>query len=284
MTQAARVSGSVRSTRHWEKTLRQKASDIGSLVARGISTIALLLAMVCLGGCRAHETKESQGDDIVVSEDVVLHLIAPDVWVHTSYAELPQYGRVPANGLLVVDGAEAMLIDLPWTDEQTAALFEWINAKCGARVTTVVPTHFHEDCMGGLREAHRRRAVSHALDRTCLAASRRQLPMPQNAFLEEIALTCGGTRVDVRYFGAGHTTDNVVAWLPRKKVLFAGCLVRSANATSLGNTEDVDLKAYPATLRKVRAAHPQAKIVVPGHGAWGGLELINHTLVLCMEE
>jgi metallo-beta-lactamase class B len=264
--------------------LRQKASDIGSLVARGILTIALLLAMVCLGGCRTHETKEFQGDDIVVSEDVVLRLIAPDVWIHTTYVDLPQHGRVPANGLVLVDRTEAMLIDLPWTDEQTAALFEWINVKCGARVTMVVPTHFHEDCMGGLREAHRRRAVSYALDRTILAASRRQLPIPQNAFREEIVLTCGGTRVDVRYFGAGHTTDNVVVWLPRKNVLFAGCLVKSANATSLGNTADGDLKAYPATLRRVRAAYPQAKIVVPGHGNWGGLELISHTLALCMQE
>ena len=248
-----------------------------------LAMVGLLCLAACSAGCRTG-TQGPQPDRIVVADDVVLRLIAPDVWVHTSYAELPQSGRVPANGLLVVDGSEAMLIDLPWTDEQTAALFEWINAECGARVTTVVPTHFHEDCMGGLREAHRRRALSYALDRTILAASRRQLPIPQNAFREEIVLTCGGTPVEVRYFGAGHTADNVVAWLPRKKILFAGCLVKSANATSLGNTEDGDLKAYPATLRRVRATYPQAKIVVPGHGHWGGLELINHTLVLCTEE
>jgi metallo-beta-lactamase class B len=191
---------------------------------------------------------------------------------------------VPANGLLVLDRREAMLIDLPWTDEQTAALFEWIETNCDARVRTVVPTHFHEDCMGGLREAHRRRALSYALDRTILEASRRHLPIPQNAFQDEIVLSCGGKPVEVRYFGAAHTRDNVVVWLPRQKILFGGCLVKSLNAESLGNTADGDTKAYPTTLRKVRAAYPQARIVVPGHGRWGGLELINHTLVLCMEE
>jgi metallo-beta-lactamase class B len=88
----------------------------------------------------------------------------------------------------------------------------------------------------------------------------------------------------VTYFGAGHTTDNVVAWLPQQKILFAGCLVKSLDSNSLGNTKDGDLAAYPATLRKVQAAYPQAKIVIPGHGDWGGPELIDHTLTLCRHE
>ena len=89
--------------------------------------------------------------------------------------------------------------------------------------------------------------------------------------------------VVVTYFGAGHTTDNVVAWLPKQKILFAGCLVKSLDSTSLGNTKDGDLAAYPVTLRKVQAAYPHAKIVIPGHGDWGGPELIEHTLRLCGE-
>ncbi len=39
--------------------------------------------------------------------------------------------------------------------------------------------------------------------------------------------------------------------------------------------------AYPATLKKVKAAYARARIVVPGHGDPGGPELIDHTLKLC---
>ena len=61
-------------------------------------------------------------------------------------------------------------------------------------------------------------------------------------------------------------------------------MVKSLDSNSLGNTKDGDLAAYPATLRKVQVAYPQARIVVPGHGDWGGPELIEHTLRLCEEK
>ena len=66
---------------------------------------------------------------IPVRDDITLHPIADGVWVHTTYFDLPDYGRCPANGLVVIDGKEAMLIDLPWTDEQTARLFDWIERE-----------------------------------------------------------------------------------------------------------------------------------------------------------
>ena len=47
-----------------------------------------------------------------------------------------------------------------------AGLFDWVAQYWGVTVATVVPTHFHQDCMGGLVEAHRRGAVSHALERS----------------------------------------------------------------------------------------------------------------------
>jgi metallo-beta-lactamase class B len=221
--------------------------------------------------------------EIRISNDVVLHLIAPGVWIHTTYSDVPGYGRVPANGLVVIDGPDAMLINLPWTDKLTAPLCDWIAETRGVTVKTAIPTHFHEDTMGGLAEAHRRGAVSYGLDRTMEIARQKGLPVPQIPYHDGITVRCGRTAVVVTYFGAGHTTDNVVAWLPQQKILFAGCLIKSLDSRSLGNTKDGDLVAYPITLRKVQAAYPHAKIVIPGHGDWGGPELIEHTLRLCGE-
>lgn len=177
-----------------------------------------------------------------------------------------------------------MLVDLPWTDDLTAALCDWIANSHGATVAIVIPTHFHEDCMGGLREAHRRGAVSYGLDRTIEIARQEGLPVPKLPYHNKTTVRCGSTTVVMAYLGAGHTTDNVVAWLPRQKVLFAGCLVKSLDSNSLGNTKDGNLAAYPVTLRNVRAACPEVRIVVPGHGDWGGPELIEHTLRLCQEK
>jgi metallo-beta-lactamase class B len=135
--------------------------------------------------------------------------------------------------------------------------------------------------MGGLAEAHRRGAMSYGLDQTVEIARQKGLPVPRIPFRLRTMVRCGRTVATVTHYGAGHTTDNVVAWLPRQGVLFGGCLIKSLDSQSLGNTRDGDLQAYPTTLRKVQAAYPHAKIVVPGHGAWGGPELIEHTLELC---
>jgi metallo-beta-lactamase class B len=247
----------------------------------------LFVAAVCLAlalaGCRSAPVSPTT-NRIHICDDVELSSIAEGVWVHTTYFDVPGYGRVPANGLVVVDGEEAMLIDLPWTDQQTAALFDWVAGEHGAVVKTVVPTHFHDDCMGGLAEAHRRRAVSYGLVKTIEIARQKGLPIPQIPYQYRTMVRCGRTVALMTHFGAGHTTDNVVAWLPRQGVLFGGCLIKSLDSPSLGNTKDGDLEAYPITLRKVLAAYRHAKIVVPGHGDWGGPELIEHTLKLCSPE
>jgi len=247
---------------------------------RRILGCVVLWAGLSVTGCQSGPVRNLNGD-ISISQDIRLRRIGKGVWVHTTYFDLPEFGRCPANGLLVVDRSEAMLIDLPWTDEQTAQLTDWIDGHLGATVTKVVPTHFHIDCMGGLAEAHRRGAASYALDQTITLAQQKRLPVPRHGFSDEVTLRCRKTPVVVTYHGAGHTTDNTIAWLPRQKILFAGCLVKSLNSRSLGNTRDGDLDAYPATLRRVRAAYPEAELVVPGHGAWGSADLIDHTLSLC---
>jgi len=91
-------------------------------------------------------------------------------------------------------------------------------------------------------------------------------------------------RVELAFLGGGHTVDNIVAWIPAKKVLFGGCLVKSANAMNLGNTSEADLAGYPVTLRKIKQEYSQARIVVPGHGRPGNMELVDHTIVLCGDE
>jgi hypothetical protein len=41
------------------------------------------------------------------------------------------------------------------------------------------------------------------------------------------------------------------------------------------------VESWPKTLQKVKEAYPGARIVVPGHGRPGGLDLIDHTIELC---
>ena len=236
-------------------------------------SVSALLAAVCFGQA------DDQRQTVTLNGDVRLEELAPGLWWHVSYQDVSGFGRVPGNGLLLITASDAVTIDTPWTDEQTGQLFDWVEQRFKVRVGHVIATHSHGDCMGGLAEAHRRGAVSYAFELTGEFARRDGLPIPQRTFAERLDLEVGGTPLALRYFGGGHTRDNIVVWLPETKVLFGGCLVKRAGAGH-GNIAEADIASWPDTVRKVRAAYPDAKIVVPGHGTPGGREYLDYTIEL----
>lgn len=215
-----------------------------------------------------------------LSPDLSVRELTPGVWLHTSWADVPGFGRVPANGLVVVSDGEAAMVNTPWDDALTARLMDWMSSSLGVRTTTVIPTHAHNDNLGGLAEAHRRGARSIAMEATRETARTTGKPVPLLGFVGLTTVSIGGCTVELRFPGGGHTRDNIVAWLPDAGVLFGGCLVKSGDATGLGYTGEADLPDWPGTIRTVMDLYPGARIVVPGHGAPGGQELLTHTLDL----
>ena len=244
------------------------------------SIVVLFLGCVfIISGSDIHA--QSASDSIKLSDDVEVRQLAEGIWLHTTYFDIDGFENVPANGIIVIDSNEAIMVDLPWTEEQTGVLFDWVANKQNAAIKKVVPTHWHIDCVGGLAEAHRRGAESFALDKTVEILKAKSEPIPQNWFTDRMGFRCGKIRVELAYFGPGHTVDNIVAWIPARNVLFGCCMVKSLNARNLGNVADADVESWPKTLKKIKEAFPDTKIVVPGHGQPGGLDLIDHTIELC---
>ena len=224
---------------------------------------------------------ESNAPAVKLSDDVEVSQLAEGIWLHTTYYELPNLGRYPANGIIVISGNDSVMIDLPWTNEQTEILFDWVEKEHKAAVKIAVPTHSHTDCAGGLAAAHKRCADSWAFIETIEKLKKEKGTVPKNSFAGTKTLMCEDIIVELAYLGGGHTTDNIVAWIPSQKVLFCGCLVKSFDEKNLGNTKEADLDNYPKTLKTVLQKYPDAKIVVPGHGKPGNLQLIKHTIELC---
>jgi metallo-beta-lactamase class B len=77
--------------------------------------------------------------------------------------------------------------------------------------------------------------------------------------------------------------DNIIVWLPDEKILFPGCMVKEMRSNNLGNIADGNVKEYPNTIQKVINKFPTAKIVIPGHGQIGGIELLRHTIELAKQ-
>lgn len=222
----------------------------------------------------------SINDTLTISNDIVLIKITDDTYIHVSYLNTEKWGRIGANGLLLVQNSEACLFDSPWNDAQTETLYQWLLDSAGVKVTCFIPNHWHEDCMGGLAYLQKQSVKSYANQMTLDIAKEKGLPVPDEGFTDSLIMVFGEQTIECYYPGAAHSIDNITIYLPQLKILFAGCPIKCLAATNLGNTSDGDIKAYPETIKWIAKKFTDAKIVIPGHGNYGGPELIKHTLEL----
>jgi metallo-beta-lactamase class B VIM len=207
--------------------------------------------------------------------------LKPGVWIHTSWRVLGDGTRFPSNGLLVKDGEALALVDTAWGERPTEELLDWVARELRRPVVRAVVTHFHDDRMGGASVLAARGIPFFGHPSTRALAGKKPGPLPEA--LEGVAEVGETVRVgplEVLFPGPAHTLDNVAVFLPEAKVLFGGCAVKSLDAKTLGNVADADLPSWPSAIRRLQQAFPGAEVVVPGHGAEGGPELLAHTLAL----
>jgi glyoxylase-like metal-dependent hydrolase (beta-lactamase superfamily II) len=213
---------------------------------------------------------------------VTLSPISEGVWVHTTNYRLPGQSPIPVNGMVVVDGEEVILIDGAWGELATVSLLEKIRAETGKTVTKMIVTHHHADRTAGVDAAEREGIEVFTHPTTPMLAARAGWPAPNTsvAALDAPQSRILVGRVEVAYPGHGHASDNLIAYLPNEKILYAGCAVRGAGSETLGNVADADLPKWRDSLLWAKATYPETQTVVPGHGKGANLSLIDATIAL----
>jgi len=90
------------------------------------------------------------------------------------------------------------------------------------------------------------------------------LTWPDVTFSDRMMIDLGADRgrVELAYLGKGHTRGDIVAWLPKPRVVFAGDLVESEAALYTGDAYHLDWQT--TTLDRVRALN--AETLVGGRG------------------
>lgn len=215
---------------------------------------------------------------IYESENLIVIKLSENVYQHISYLQTNDFGNVPCNGMVVVDNGKAVVFDTPTDNESSKELIEFLQNR-NIKIKYVVPTHFHEDCLGGLDEFHKIGATSIANIKTIELLKDNGKNIPQNAIGDEFDLEVGNKKVFLNYFGEGHTKDNIVAYFPDERTLFGGCLLKEMNATK-GYLGDANENAWSETVTKLKQKYPDIQTVIPGHGERGGMELVDYTIGL----
>lgn len=222
-------------------------------------------------------TAQQGYEKIKVSSDIELVKLSDNAYIHISYAMMGTFGRVASNGLIYINGNKVLLFDTPANDSLTMILVSYLKNSLKIDIEGFVPNHWHSDCMGGLGYLKSIGVKSYASQKTIEIAKSKGLPVPAQGFVDSLTINLEGKSINCYYFGAAHSLDNIVVWIPSEKILFAGCMAKELRSQGLGNTVDGDVNEWPKTIDKVIKKFPTAKIVIPGHGQFGGLDLLLHT-------
>lgn len=121
----------------------------------------------------------------------------------------------------------------------------------------LVLTHYHAVRTLGASAFGARRILAHANTKALIdergiedwASERGRMPRlfaggetipglthPTNTFEDALTLDLGNRRVELLHLGRGHTSGDIVVWLPDERILFAGDLVEARAAPYMGDS------------------------------------------------
>ncbi len=207
--------------------------------------------------------------------------LAPGVWFHEG-----DHARVHCNNTWIEFDDYVVVVDANYPAGAEIVLPK-IRAITSKPVRYVVDTHFHPDHSFGnriwsaagaeivaqeatlaeLRRSGAERWATEAKTRPDVAAT--TLKLPTLIYRDALAFDDGHHRVELLFFGAGHTHGDTLVWLPHEKILATGDLCANG---AFNYFHDSTLSRWIEVLEKAKALG--AKIVCPGHGPVGGPEII----------
>lgn len=238
----------------------------------------ILFSMIILS-CSSQGKNSFKAKKIYESKTLIITQISENSFIHTSFKQTNDFGNVPCNGLVVKDHNETIVFDTPTNDKSSEELIQWINEKLDSKINAIVPTHFHDDSLGGLMAFHKHHIPSYSYVKTIELARENNFVIPENGFNDSVILKVGDKEVIAKFFGEGHTKDNAVGYFPSENILFGGCLLKELEAGK-GYLGDANVSAWSGTVEKVKMEYPDVKIVVPGHGDYGDGKLLDYTITL----
>ena len=74
-----------------------------------------------------------------------------------------------------------------------------------------------------------------------------------------------------------NSIDTSVVCFPEKSILFGGCFTKSMESKDLGNIKESNIVEWPNSIKRMFQRFRNVQTVVPGHGNFGEVDLIQHT-------
>lgn len=186
------------------------------------------------------------------------------------------------NSAVIVGNDGCIVFDAQATPAMASNVIERVRTVTDKPIKFVVLSHYHAVRVLGA-SAYKAQAVIASQETCRLVAERGQqnwdseygrfprlfqdaqsipaLTWPTLTFEGDMSIYLGKREVRLMQLGAGHTSGDIVAWVPDAEVMFSGDLIEYHSACYCG---DAHLREWPGTLNEIRAFNPKA--VAPGRG------------------
>ena len=148
-------------------------------------------------------------------------------------------------------------------------------------VTTIINTHTHgdhtgnDDKFGTNVEIVAQENTKANMAKMDAFKGDKAVFLPKRTFKDTLMVGSGNERIELFYFGAGHTNGDAMVYFPALRVLQTGDLFARKDAPRIDRANGGSGVAYPQTLSKAVATIKNVDTVVPGHAPlmkWSDLQ------------
>ena len=232
----------------------KRAGVLATLLAVGSVTVAI--------GAAARQAQQSQTAEIEKVKD--------NLFVVTGGGGGNTAVFVTDKGVVLVDTKLAN-----WGER----IMEKVKSVTDKPVTTIINTHTHGDHVGSNEYFEPSvEVVTHEHTKANMAKmdALKDKPhaMPDRTYKDKLSLMSGKDRIDLYYFGRGHTNGDTWVVFPALRVVHTGDLFARKGTPLIDVNNGGSGVEYPATLEKALKGIRNVDTVIPGHSAvtdWAAL-------------
>lgn len=229
----------------------------------------------------------STGD--MAEKKITFSEIGPDIYAFTAEGD--------PNTAVIVGDDGCIVFDAQATPAMANSVIERVRTVTDKPIKYVVLSHYHAVRVLGA-SAYKAQGIVASQETHRLIAERGQqdwdsefgrfprlfrdaesipgLTWPTLTFETDMTIYLGKREVKLMHLGAGHTSGDIVAWVPDAQVMCSGDLIEFHSACYCG---DALLREWPMTLNEIREFNPKA--VAPGRGdALKGTATVNEAIAM----
>jgi cyclase len=151
------------------------------------------------------------------------------------------------------------------------ALLDAVKKVTSKPVTTIINTHTHgdhtgnDDKFGATVEIVAQENTKANMEKMDLFKGEKAQFLPKKVYKDKLTVGSGRDRIDLHYFGAGHTNGDTFVVFPALRVLHTGDMFAWKDAPGCDRNNGGSCIAFPQTLAKVVATIKDIDTVIPGH-------------------